>query len=121
MKKRVSSAGCVPDPEVIRNKTEVVFKPVGLKVAANPEMTVLDIALKYGVDIEATCGGKGRCGKCRVRPEGPASDLSPLEQDLLSPGNDRDDRLACQTRLSQKNYGLCHGRQHGNAPYFFRT
>ncbi|MBC8442472.1 MAG: DUF4445 domain-containing protein [Deltaproteobacteria bacterium] len=91
---------CKPDPKITGNEKSVIFQPTGRRVAANPEKTILDLALEVGVGIESACGGKGRCGKCRVRPEGPASEPSVQEKDLLSRGNDQD-RLACQTRLLQ--------------------
>ena len=51
--------------------------------------------------LEAPCGGKGLCGKCRVRPEGQATPLTPAEQALLGPEAAQGLRLACQTALPQ--------------------
>lgn len=79
---------------------DVIFQPMGRRVAANPGQTILDLALQSGVSLQAVCGGKGLCGKCRVRPAGRVSPPSAHELDLLSRGDDRD-RLACQTRLLQ--------------------
>ena len=90
--------GCKSCSKDMDKASEVIFQPMGRRVVANPGQTILDLALHSGVGIEATCGGKGLCGKCRVQPEGPASLPSDQEMGLLSRGNDKD-RLACQTRL----------------------
>ena len=45
----------------------VTFDPPGVTVEVEPGTTVLDAARVAGVNILATCGGKGTCGKCAVR------------------------------------------------------
>ena len=87
-------------PKDMDTDRDVIFQPMGRRVAANLGQTILDLALSSGVGIEATCGGKGLCGKCRVRPAGPVSSPSSQELALLNRGND-EDRLACQTRFLQ--------------------
>ncbi|MBT3175882.1 MAG: DUF4445 domain-containing protein [Desulfobacula sp.] len=87
-------------PEAMDMGKEVVFQPIGRRVVADPEKTILDLAMACGVDIQSACGGKGLCGKCRVRPGGRVSEPSVHETDLLKHGNDGD-RLACQTQLLQ--------------------
>jgi uncharacterized 2Fe-2S/4Fe-4S cluster protein (DUF4445 family) len=59
---------------------------------------ILNSARKLGIEIPSECGGKGLCGKCRVRVEG---------EDALNPRTEveknfklgRDERLACQARV----------------------
>lgn len=48
--------------------------------------TLLDLLAEYGYAVQAPCGGKGRCGKCRVT--------------LLSPDGREKEVLACQTAVS---------------------
>ena len=54
-----------------------------------------------GVLIEKPCGGKGRCGKCRVVASGGLSPISEQEQRLLSMEEiSAGLRLACQTQAT---------------------
>lgn len=61
-------------------------------------VTLLEAAVKAGIDLRATCGGTGRCGKCKVKPMGEVSGLTSIEGKYLS-SNDLASgiRLACQT------------------------
>jgi uncharacterized 2Fe-2S/4Fe-4S cluster protein (DUF4445 family) len=64
--------------------------------------TVLAAAQRAGIDIVATCGGRGRCRSCRVKvlkgspPPAGISDLVQLGDDEVGEGY----RLACQFTLS---------------------
>ena len=94
--------------EVTDGEISIAFQPSGRRGTASPDKTILEIARDVGVEIESVCGGKGVCGKCRVRIEsvGPAetpealpvsppteAELRLLGQQLLKSGM----RLACQT------------------------
>lgn len=46
---------------------ELFYTANGCKKEANKEMSLLEELLLEGFDIGAACGGKGRCGKCKVR------------------------------------------------------
>ncbi|OLC13100.1 MAG: hypothetical protein AUH29_14480 [Candidatus Rokubacteria bacterium 13_1_40CM_69_27] len=65
--------------------------------------TVLKAAHAGGVDITATCGGRGRCTSCRVKfvtgtiPPPTLADEVQLGDDLVREGY----RLACQCRLEE--------------------
>jgi uncharacterized 2Fe-2S/4Fe-4S cluster protein (DUF4445 family) len=65
--------------------------------------TVLKAAHAGGVDITATCGGRGRCTSCRVKfvtgtiPPPSLADEVQLGDDLVREGY----RLACQCRLEE--------------------
>lgn len=51
-------------------------------------------------DLELPCGGKGVCGKCRVRIAGALSAVTPQEQKLLTPAELSDGwRLGCRVTL----------------------
>lgn len=45
---------------------QVTFKPQNLKVRAAKGMDLLTAAFKAGIVINASCGGEGVCGKCKV-------------------------------------------------------
>jgi uncharacterized 2Fe-2S/4Fe-4S cluster protein (DUF4445 family) len=65
--------------------------------------TILKAAHEAGVDITATCGGRGRCTSCRVKfvagtvPPPTIADEVQLGEDLVREGY----RLACQCRLDE--------------------
>ncbi len=75
----------------------ILFQPMGRRVAAEENLSLLELAQQNGVGIEATCGGKGRCGNCKVLVQGKVSLLDKEEADSLGPDADKGYRLACQT------------------------
>jgi uncharacterized 2Fe-2S/4Fe-4S cluster protein (DUF4445 family) len=79
----------------------VVFQPSGHRVEADPVRNLLDLALTAGVDLEGTCGGKGVCGKCLVKPQGQAPAPDSREAELLGEQAQDGYRLACRTLLPQ--------------------
>jgi len=64
----------------------------------------MDAAKALGVDISSICGGKGTCGKCKVKVQKGIEGLGPLtdkEQKYLSEEElNSDFRLACQAQLT---------------------
>lgn len=46
---------------------KVRFLPTNTEVTVNAGTTVMEAATESEVEIEGPCGGKGTCGKCRVR------------------------------------------------------
>ena len=52
-----------------KKKYTVVFQPSGLRGEVTEGSTLLDASRSLGAGIESVCGGKGTCGKCRVRIE----------------------------------------------------
>lgn len=44
----------------------VTFQPSGMKIKVEEGTTVLEAANEAGIGIDAPCGGKGTCGKCKV-------------------------------------------------------
>jgi len=73
---------------------------------AESGQTVLEALIGAGIFLRTDCGGKGSCGKCRVRVVGPSletadkpdeSELKILGQPYLSEGF----RLACRLKISK--------------------
>ncbi len=79
----------------------VTFEPAGRREEAGHDEDLMTIAWRAGVEIESSCGGKGSCGKCRVRVQsGPVTPPTQTELRLLSAESLAAGlRLACQTRL----------------------
>jgi uncharacterized 2Fe-2S/4Fe-4S cluster protein (DUF4445 family) len=82
------------DPAADRPTQEVEVVPDG-------SLTLLQVAQTAGLEITATCGGRGRCRSCRVKVlQGDVP--PPTMQDRVQLGGEEIQerfRLACQTRL----------------------
>jgi ferredoxin len=66
---------------------KVFFKLQERKVEVPAGTDLLQAAALAGVPIEGDCGGKGICGKCRVRVlSGGPGKITPAEKGCLSPG-----------------------------------
>jgi uncharacterized 2Fe-2S/4Fe-4S cluster protein (DUF4445 family) len=79
-------------------RKKVTFKPYDITIEVRDGENLLKAALNAGVHINASCGGEGVCGKCRIileegKTECPESTL--LTQDDWSLGY----RQACQCRV----------------------
>lgn len=80
----------------------VRFEPDGKKLKADSESTVLDLAKEGGIGIRSECGGKGKCGKCRIVVEDQQnlSEVNETEREHLTPQEiGRGYRLACMTTV----------------------
>ena len=79
-------------------KYNVHFKPDDVTAEANPGDNLLELAQESGVVINASCGGEGLCGKCRIIVDaGKVEDLPGVKLDAgeIAQGF----RLACQCRI----------------------
>ena len=54
----------------------ITFKPQNIKYHANLGENLLSVAALAGVFVDGTCGGKGICGKCKVKVL--SGDLEPI-------------------------------------------
>jgi uncharacterized 2Fe-2S/4Fe-4S cluster protein (DUF4445 family) len=81
----------------------VRIQPLGRKVSARADASLLDLAREVDVSVESICGGAGRCGKCRVMVTAGDGMLSPVnesERTGLTPDEiDLGVRLACQAKI----------------------
>ena len=64
-------------------------------------LSILDYIKKTGIEINAECGGKGKCGKCRVRIEKGKENLNELAKSEKSFSLSSDERLACQAKVTK--------------------
>lgn len=46
---------------------KITFQPMGLWVELPPGSSLLEAAASAGIEMRSECGGKGLCGKCRLR------------------------------------------------------
>jgi len=82
---------------------KVIFMPQGKEVDTDGHLSILQLAQEIGLPLQSTCGGKKRCGKCKVVVEETNASLPPpsdLEQEKLGELVKKGYRLACDTVLS---------------------
>lgn len=81
----------------------VTILPDRRTVLVDPGSALLRAAHAQGVDVTATCGGRGRCTSCRVKivegipPPGTINDQLQLGDDLVREGY----RLSCQLAVTE--------------------
>jgi len=79
------------------------FEPWGREIGTDGQSSLLRLARHHGLPIRAVCGGKKRCGTCRViveKCEGRLPSPSPLEREVLGDLLKQNYRLACETVIS---------------------
>jgi len=81
----------------------IVFLPYQKDIQPDGHSTLLDLARKAGIPLQAPCGGKRICGKCKVIVESSDEPLPPpsqREQEVLGGLITKGYRLACETVLT---------------------
>lgn len=75
--------------------------PQGITLNCRANQSILSVIQESGLPFYSPCGGKGICGKCKVKiKKGNVSELSDVERRLLNETEIQDGvRLACQTRI----------------------
>src|SRR5512137_2031264 len=79
---------------------KITFEPEHNVVEVSPEQTLLAAAHRGGVNIVATCGGRGRCNSCRIQVlAGKLTPPTAQEVKVLGEkGLHQGFRLSCQTK-----------------------
>ena len=76
---------------------KVRFEPVGRELELAPDETILQGAMSAGVHINASCGGSGTCGKCKVKIVKGETTVPPMP--MLQAWEVKEGyRLACMTK-----------------------
>ncbi len=80
---------------------QIDFEPVGRRVPCHDGDIIFEIARDAGVGLASFCGGKGTCGKCKIRIlSGQVSPLTEKEKEHLNPEDIAQGyRLACLTEV----------------------
>ncbi len=79
---------------------EILICPGNITLQVEKGTTILDALYKAEVKIDAVCGGKGRCGKCRVKASGELSEVTPDERKIFSEKDITEGwRLACRAKI----------------------
>ncbi|HEY8801903.1 MAG TPA: ASKHA domain-containing protein [Candidatus Dormibacteraeota bacterium] len=85
---------------MIQRKLEVKYLPFDRTTRVPPGTTLFSAAHWIGLPIDSTCGGRGTCGKCKVRVVQGRTDAETADHRLLRPAEIEDGwRLSCQARI----------------------
>jgi uncharacterized 2Fe-2S/4Fe-4S cluster protein (DUF4445 family) len=80
------------------NTHKILFLPYNVSIMSEDGDTLIRAALEAGVHVNASCGGEGVCGKCRVIIEAGTVEGGVSEK-LSREDLDQGYRLACQSRV----------------------
>ncbi len=80
----------------LKNKFAVIFLPQGKQVLVDGGKTILEASEIAGVMLNATCGGKGVCGRCKVIVKSGKANAKPTFH-LTSEEIERGYVLACES------------------------
>jgi uncharacterized 2Fe-2S/4Fe-4S cluster protein (DUF4445 family) len=85
---------------MIQRKLEVKYLPFDRTTRVPPGTTLFSAAHWIGLPIDSTCGGRGTCGKCKIRViQGAAEVTTADHRQLLKEEIEGGWRLSCQTRI----------------------
>src|SRR5207302_1006280 len=85
---------------MIQRKLEITYRPYDKSTRIPPGTTLFSAAHWIGLPIDSTCGGRGTCGKCKVRViqgglEATTADRKQLRVEEIDAGW----RLSCQAKV----------------------
>jgi uncharacterized 2Fe-2S/4Fe-4S cluster protein (DUF4445 family) len=87
---------------VIQRKLEVTYLPFDRTTRVPPGTTLFSAAHWIGLPIDSTCGGRGTCGKCKVRVIKGIADAETADHRQLRPSEIEEGwRLSCQARIHE--------------------
>jgi 2Fe-2S ferredoxin len=79
----------------------ITFQPLNRTIEVPAGTSILEAAIRHGVDLEHACGGHAACATCHVYVHtGDLPGIEELEEDQLQEAVNRKDnsRLGCQLR-----------------------
>lgn len=69
----------------MRSSCRIDFQPIGRRIRTQIGTNILEATRGNGIGLVSLCGGKGTCGKCKIRiASGAVSPLGELEEKALS-------------------------------------
>lgn len=80
------------------SRLEVTFQPSGTRIDVSAGETVIRAAIEAGIHINASCGGDGVCGKCRVMIE-QGNIKGGVSEHLSEEDRNKGYRLACKAQV----------------------
>src|SRR5438094_5681758 len=93
-------SGSRPSRPVIQRKLEVTYLPFDRSTRVPAGTTLFSAAHWIGLPIDSTCGGRGTCGKCKVRLLGAAGEVTTADNRQLRKDEiEQGWRLSCQAHV----------------------
>lgn len=90
-------------------KSKITFLPANQATRVPAGTSVFNAAAWLGLPIESTCGGRGTCGKCRVRFEGGGNSITGQDRRFLSEEElSQGWRLSCCTAVHDQQELVVH-------------
>lgn len=87
---------------MIARKLEVTYLPFDRTTRVPPGTTLFSAAHWIGLPIDSTCGGRGTCGKCKVRVVKGLASAETADHRQLRPQEIEDGwRLSCQAQVHE--------------------
>lgn len=84
-------------------RCELILEPISKRIDVAYGSTVYDAIIALNFPIGALCGGKGTCGKCKIRIVDPNASVSPPNENELKGLSEKEIkdgyRLACQVDI----------------------
>jgi len=102
-----------PEEVAEREKVSLTFSDLERTVQACVGESVLQAALRHGIDIEHACGGWCACSTCHVIVEDGDDDLTEIEED-------EEDRLDTAEGLTLRSRLCCQAELTGGGPVTLR-
>src|SRR5690606_27570714 len=82
---------------IMSKKVKISLQPLGKLISVNPGTPLIDVLHEFGVEFP--CGGKGTCGRCKVKLlQGELQADAAQQQKLDKLNLGKDWRLACFCR-----------------------
>jgi uncharacterized 2Fe-2S/4Fe-4S cluster protein (DUF4445 family) len=84
-------------------KAKLIFQPSGRRGEVDKGLTIIEASRELGVDIEALCGEKRVCGKCKVRIEEGFFEKFGIESSIqnVSPWQDEEEKFISEAERDQ--------------------
>jgi len=80
----------------------IIFQPGAISVSVIAGTTIMEAMNQSGLGEDFPCGGRGKCGKCRVKVIEGLGDFTAIDKDrLTSQELDEGIRLACITKINR--------------------
>lgn len=79
---------------------KLLIKPQEIVLVVEEGKTIMSALQEAKIEIDLPCGGKGKCGKCRIKVLQDPDPANPVEKELLDPRELQEGiRLACVTKV----------------------
>jgi uncharacterized 2Fe-2S/4Fe-4S cluster protein (DUF4445 family) len=98
----------------------VVFQPSGVRGKVKDGDTILEAARQLGAGLESICGGKGSCGKCKIRIDEGYFPKYSLNSEIASTETEGQvsEKFLSRTQMRQGYRLACQTRVHGDIVVF---